>query len=61
MALGQVIVPQRLQNGGSMAQQPQLIGHGGLAFADALGGLIDGLNAKGIIAARVGDVLGGMV
>ena len=31
------------------------------ACADALGGLIDGLNAKGIIAARVGDVLGGMV
>ena len=31
------------------------------ACADALGGLIDGLNAKGIIAARVWDVLGGMV
>ena len=31
------------------------------ACADALGGLIDGLNAKGIIAARVGDVLDGMV
>lgn len=31
------------------------------ACADALGGLIEGLKAKGMAAARVGDVLGGTV
>ena len=40
MALGQVMLTQRLQNGRRMAQDAQLVGNGGLALANAAGGLL---------------------
>ena len=40
MALGQVMLTQRLQNGRRMAQDAQLVCDGGLALADAAGGLL---------------------
>ena len=40
MALGQVMLTQRLQNGRRMAQDAQLVCDGGLALADAAGSLL---------------------
>ena len=40
MALGQMIFAQRLQNGRRMAQDAQIVGNGGLALANAAGGLL---------------------
>ena len=40
VALGQLVLAQRLQDGRRMAQDAQLVGDGGLALADAAGGLL---------------------
>ena len=40
VALGQVVFAQRLQDRRRMAQDAQLVGDGGLALADAAGGLL---------------------
>ena len=42
VALGTAVLPQGGQGGRGEPQQPQLIGHGGLGLADALGGLLLG-------------------